>query len=59
MAGESLRVFHTPEAHAKGHYYEHFQIIEISEDGIWVHQGEFTTGFLPWSYLSKYHYEYR
>ncbi len=59
MHGDHLRVYHTPEAHANGHYYEHFCIIEVMEDGIFAHQGPKNTVFLPWAYLNKYSYEYR
>jgi len=59
MYGEHLRVYHTPEAHRQGHYYEHFRIVEITEDGILAHQGEKHHIFMPWDYLNRYSYEYR
>lgn len=57
MAGH-IRIFHTPEAKAKGHYYEHFGIIAEMEEGILAHQGGDLTVFLPWEYLSKFRYQY-
>lgn len=58
MHGDHIRVFHTPEAEAKGHYYEHFAILAELEEGILAHQGADVTVFLPWSYLSQYSYQY-